>query len=81
MGIISTLRDTNIRFNPRPWLNQESSEEVQFQPVENTTMVEDNSFVELHMKVAEKVDALIADMEEQDKVGNFEETEKTVLKN
>ena len=87
MGIISTLRQSNIRFNPRPWLNEETpTEEVQFQSVESaTTMVKDNSFVDLHMKVAEKVDALIAEMEEDGRFDNWGQTGKnlegTVLRN
>ena len=82
MGIISTLRGSNIRFNPRPWLNQEPAvEEVEFQPVENTTMVEDKTFVDLHLRVSEKVDALIASMETEGHFDNWEEpeTEQTNL--
>jgi len=85
MGIISTLRSSNIRFNPRPWLNQEPSvEETNIQPEINTTMVEDKAFVELHMKVAEKVDALIENMETGQGFDNWNQSEadseKTVLK-
>ena len=76
MGIISTLRGSNIRFNPRPWLNQEPTvEEIHFQPVENTTMVEDKTFVDLHLQVAEKVDALIASMETEGHFDNWGQTE------
>lgn len=82
MGIISTLRSSNIRFNPRPWLNQESSvEETNTQPVINTTMVEeDRAFVDLHMRVAEKVDALIANMQSEEGFDNWEQSQ-TVLRN
>jgi len=66
MGRISTLWNSNIRFNPRPWLDQDTTvEKVKFQPVETTTMVKDQSFVDLHLQVAEKVDALIAKMEDE----------------
>ena len=76
MGIISTLRGSNIRFNPRPWLNQEPTvEEIHFQPVENTTMVEDKTFVDLHLQVAEKVDALIASMETEGHFDNWGQSE------
>ena len=82
MGIITTLRGSNIRFNPKPWLNQEPAvEEVEFQPVENITMVGDKTFVDLHLQVTEKVDALIASMETEGHFDNWEEpeTEQTNL--
>jgi len=86
MGIISTLRSSNIRFNPRPWLNQEPTvEETIAEPMIDTTMVqEDKAFIDLHMKVAEKVDALIADIDSDGRFDNWKQSEtdleQTVLR-
>jgi len=59
LGVLKSLKGKNIRFNPRPFSNplQEST---------NTIKVEkDMSFVDLHLEVAQKVDALIAQLEQE----------------
>ena len=56
--VFSNLKNKNIRFNPRPWKNPEAeTSSTNIEPVSDT-------FVDLHMEVAKKVDALIAEMEE-----------------
>lgn len=83
MGILSTLWGSNIRFNPRPWKNQKPTvEEINTQPFVNTTMIEDKTFDDLHMKVVERVDALINTKEEgfENWGQNTKKFEGTVLK-
>lgn len=82
MGLFSRLKGLNIRFNPRSWSN---SQHNQTKPVKisktlkieepktlKTTMVKskDKSFVDLHLEVAKKVDALIEQMEQD---GRFDD--------
>jgi len=58
--VFSDLKNKNLRFNFTPW--RKDTETIStFTPV--TT--HDDSFVELHMEVAKKVDTLIANMEEK----------------
>jgi hypothetical protein len=59
MGVIEFLKNHNIRFNPRPWSN----------PTEITTKkieVSETSFIDLHLEVASKVDALLAQLEQEE---------------
>ena len=67
-GLLSSLKNKNIRFNLKPWKTEET--------ITGSTNVNvaNNTFVDLHVEVAKKVDALIADME-----NDTEETEDTVL--
>ncbi len=66
-GLLSSLKNKNIRFNLTPWKNEDTT-------ITTTTVnVTNDTFVDLHMEVAKKVDALIAEME-----GN-EETEDTLV--
>jgi len=51
------LKNKNIRFNPKPW--RETTNLTSSTPVTTSN----DSFVDLHMEVAKKVDALIEDME------------------
>ncbi len=55
---LSSIKEKNIKFNATPWKEAEV--------VTSTTNVNvrNDTFVDLHMEVAEKVDALIADMDE-----------------
>ena len=78
MGMLSTLRGYNIRFNPRPWLNSQptTTKPVKTQvlkpQVVKTKTVPDKSFVDLHLDVAKKVDALIEQMEAEGKFDDWE---------
>jgi len=99
MGMLNTLRGYNIKFNPRPWADT-TQPTVNAKPVVKTqnvapVQVQDRSFVDLHLEVSKKVDALIAQMEEEGKFDNWDapsiedvevtpeqtELEKTVLRN
>ena len=72
--VFSSLKNKNIRFNPQPWKSSET--------VASSTNVKtsNETFVDLHMEVAKKVDALIADMENEDSLdfpnGNVKSTLK-----
>ena len=85
MGLFSSLRGAKIRFNPRPWSNPQH---LKVKPVKvarpviiedhdeiKTTMVkkQDKSFVDLHLEVAKKVDALIEQMEQDGRFDNRNE--------
>jgi len=80
MGLKNFLKEHNLRFNPRPFSNQENITT----PVVN---LKADNLVDLHVQVAERVDALIAEMEtEKPKTPKpetennlFQEYEKTVL--
>jgi len=70
------LKNKNIRFNPKPW--KETTKLTSSTPV--TTL--NDSFVDLHMEVARKVDVLIAEMEKnQPETKDFsQENIQTTLK-
>ena len=55
---LKSLKTKNICFNSRPFLNPELSSE-------KFEVVEENSFVDLHLEVSQKVDALIAKNEQE----------------
>jgi len=55
LGFMSSLKDKNIRFNPRPFSKPK-------QPTIKKINETDN-FVDLHLEIREKVDQLIAEME------------------
>jgi hypothetical protein len=55
LGFMSSLKDKNIRFNPRPFSKPK-------QPTIKKINKTDN-FVDLHLEIREKVDQLIAEME------------------
>jgi hypothetical protein len=58
MGLLKDLWAVKIRFNPRPWSNPGHI-------VTNVPKVEEKSFVDLHLEVAQKVDALIAQLDQE----------------
>ena len=78
MGILNSLKGAKIRFNPRPWAKPQNLEIKTVRTEQPTTIqrttINDNSvirtekktFVDLHMEVASKVDALIHEMEGQE---------------
>ena len=61
LGIFSSLRGKKIRFNPRPFSNPKHID------LSNPKMPDDIKFVDLHIEVAKKVDALIEQMEKETK--------------
>ena len=79
MGLMNFLKDHNIKFNPRPFSN--------LTPAISTSQivnVKSDSFVDFHMEIAAKVDALIAENEKESEpefreVPLFEDYEQTVL--
>ena len=79
MGFFSDLRRKKIRFNPRPFLNPD--------PIKSSQIVnvETEKFVDLHLEIQAKVDALIAENEKNEEVPEFKEVpmfedyEQTVL--
>ena len=76
MGIIKFLKQHNMKFNPRPFSNPDQ--------VRSSQIVNLNSekFVDLHLEIAQKVDALIAENEKdlpEFKEVCFEDYEQTVL--
>jgi len=73
VGVFSSLKNKNIRFNPRPWKTpDETVSSTNIEPLNDT-------FVDLHMEVAKKVDELIAEMEEN-KEDMMTENIKSTLK-
>jgi hypothetical protein len=78
MRLINFIKEHNIKFNPRPFTNPA--------PVISSQILnlKKDSFVDLHLEIAEKVDALIAE-NEKDKIPEFKEVslfedyEQTVL--
>ena len=73
MGLLNSLREYNIRFNPKPWVN---TEDLTVEPVNPVIKVEDTSFIQHHLEVARKVDALIAQMEQNDRFENINMSSK-----
>lgn len=67
--VFSNLKNKQIKFNPNPWRRTEDK------TASKNIAVQDDSFVDLHMKVARKVDNLIHDME-QEKTENVKSTVK-----
>ncbi len=66
---ISNLKNKKIRFNKKPKENKDTT-------ITSTNIkVQDNTFVDLHMKVARKVDTMIEEMEQKE-----EENKKTIFK-
>ncbi len=59
-GFLSSLKNKEIKFNPKPWKTEET--------VSTTTNVNvaNDTFVDLHVEVAKKVDTLIAEMDGTD---------------
>lgn len=78
MRLVDFIREHTIKFNPQPFSNPI--------PVSSSQMVKlrKEKFVDLHLEIAQKVDALIAE-NEKDKIPEFKEEnlfedyEKTVL--
>ncbi len=58
--LLSSLKDMNIRFNPRPFTNPTPST-----PWTTAVAIEEETPFDFHMAVAQKVDALIAEWEQQ----------------
>ena len=78
MGLVKFLKEHNIRFNPRPFSNPTPAFSSQMVDIKT------DSFVDLHMEVAAKVDALLAENEkdvepEFKEVPLFEDYEQSVL--
>jgi hypothetical protein len=69
MGLLTTLRQYNIRFNPKPWANPNDFTEG---PVNSVIKVQDISFMRHHLEVTRKVDALIAQMEQEGRFENID---------
>ena len=63
---LKSLRDKNMGFNPRPFSSSidPSSEKID--------VAEDISFVDLHLEVTRKVDALIAELEQETVIEEWE---------
>jgi len=57
MEIIKSLNEFDIRFNPTPWIEPE---EFNVLPEQN-----DRGLLDLHLDVSQKVDSLIAKMEQE----------------
>jgi len=78
MGLISFIKEHNIRFNLRPFSNP--THIISSQMVD----VRADNLVDLHLEIAEKVDALIAKNEKEvipplNEKNLFEDYEQTVL--
>ena len=56
-GFLSSLKTKNIKFNPTPWKTEETTD------ASTNINVSNDTFVDLHVEVAKKVDTLIAEME------------------
>ncbi len=70
MNFFSTLRKSNIRFNPKPWFN---STEVVSKKIEDSK----DNLVHLHTTISQKVDELINQLENEGK--RFETWEQMKL--
>jgi len=84
MNFFSTLRKSNIRFNPKPWFN---STEVVSKKIEDSK----DNLVHLHTTISQKVDELINQLENEGKrfetweqmklsIENQDSDEKSILK-
>ena len=60
MGFITTLMNSNIRFNPRPWDSNDESTATKMVPVSS------KGSVDMHLSVSKQVDKLIAQLEKND---------------
>ncbi len=63
LGFLGKIKNVNIRFNPRPFSNPDAGS--------GKVNTKNDSFVDLHLEVARKVDALISQNESEE-----EETSK-----
>ena len=68
---LKSLKTKNICFNSRPFLNPQLSSE-------KFEAVEEPSFVDLHFEVLQKVDALIAESEQEISPEKSESKEKII---
>jgi len=59
IGALKSLKNKKIRFNLRPFSNSKHVENNNFE------VAKDMSFVDLHLDVAKKVDALIAQLDQE----------------
>ena len=78
IGFVDFLKEHNLKFNPRPFSNPDIVASSQIVDVKTDSMVD------LHLEIAKKVDALIAENEgeklpEFQEVPFFEDYEQTVL--
>ena len=73
-GALKSLKNKNIRFNPNPWKTKDD--------ISTTTKinVEDDTFVDLHVEVAKKVDALIDNMDKEGEETIFGKVKSTLKK-
>lgn len=62
MGLLTTLKGYNIRFNPKPWV---TNNDFTAKPVNHVIKVHDTSFIQHHLEVSRKVDALITQMQQE----------------
>ena len=62
---LKSLKTKNICFNSRPFSNSQLSSE-------KFEVVEEPSFVDLHLEVTRKVDALIAELEQETVIEEWE---------
>ena len=77
--MLNTLRGLNIKFNPKPWDNTDEFVQTVPAPVVQPVTVQDNTFVDLHIEVASKVDALLEKMESEGKFDNWDTTDTNEL--
>jgi len=73
-GIIQFLKDHNLKFNPRPFSNPKHLM-VSSQMVE----VKSDKFVDFHLEIAQKVDALIAASEQEQKMPEISDEPNTMF--
>jgi hypothetical protein len=68
--VLDSLKNKKLRFNKKPWKKTVN-------PVTSTNInVDNSSFVDLHMKVAERVDLLVNNIEQ-----DVQRDKKTVFQN
>jgi hypothetical protein len=66
MGLLTTLKEFNIRFNPKPWAN---SKDFTAEHTDTVVKLQDTNFIQQHIEVTKKVDKLIEQMQQNPQVG------------